>query len=165
MWTGTWPSQDMGVLQRNLTDLVELVEHPAPDQPDDVARSLARFLVVRSCGYLEQVVEECCRAYLTSKGSPRTAAFGHSWFGRGANPSPAQLVVLVRRFDQTWASELEALLDDDDEELKRDLSFLVDRRNKIAHGLSEGLGARKTLDLVAVAEMVADWFIVRFDPR
>jgi hypothetical protein len=41
---------------------------------------------------------------------------------------------------------------------------LVDRRNQIAHGLSEGVGIRKALDLKITACEVADWFILRFNP-
>jgi hypothetical protein len=57
------------------------------------------------------------------------------------------------------------LFEDNDQELKRELGLLLDRRNAIAHGLNEGLGARKALDLVTYARLVTDWFIVRFDPR
>lgn len=126
---------------------------------------MARFLVVRACGFLEQVIEECCRALATSKASPRISSFATSWLGRGFNPTPDRVVGLVRRFDSTWALELETLLGQDDELLARELSFLVDRRNKIAHGLSEGIGARKALDLVSASRAVADWFVQRFDPR
>jgi hypothetical protein len=165
LWTGAWPSRDITNLQRALKELKQLTEHPSGDQPDEVSRALARFLVVRTCGFLEQVIEECCRALILSKASPQVAAFGASWFGRGFNPTPDRIVSLVKRFDSMWATELEEKLEADDELLSRELSFLVDRRNKIAHGLSEGLGARKALDLVAAAEELADWFIARFDPQ
>jgi hypothetical protein len=165
LWAGAWPSQDITNLQRALKELEQIVEHPATNQPDEVLRAMARFLVVRTCGFLEQVIEECCRALISSKASPQVASFGSSWFGRGFNPTPERVVYLVRRFDSSWAAEIHDLLEADDQLVARELSFLIDRRNKIAHGLPEGLGARKALDLATTAHELADWFIARFDPR
>jgi len=55
-------------------------------------------------------------------------------------------------------------LEADDQRLRRELAFLVDRRNKIAHGLNEGIGTVKALALKDVASEAADWFIARFNP-
>ncbi len=165
MWTDPWPSLALVQLENGLSDIASLVGHPSPNQPDEVTRALSRFLLVRTCGYLEQVVEQCCLAYVTSKASPRVASFGGSWLGRGANPSPERLVELVRRFDSEWADELKELFDAEDQLLHREISFLVDRRNKIAHGLGEGIGARKALDLGTYAGVAADSFNRRYDPR
>lgn len=164
-WTGAWPSQDIANLERSIRDVAQLVQHPAPDQSDDVTRALVRFLVVRTCGYLEQVVEQCCIALLRSKAAPRVSSYGESWLGRGANPTPGNLVALVRRFDLGWSDELNDLFTENDEMLKREVGLLVDRRNKIAHGLGEGMRARKALELLDSAEVVATWFITTFDPR
>jgi len=165
VWNEAWPSLTITGLRRSLADVEALVNKPALGEPDEVARALARFLVVRACGYLEQVVDESCGAYITSKSSPQVARHGRSWLGRGANPTPDGLVALVRRFDSSWADDLKKLFEADDPRLHREISLLVDRRNKIAHGLGEGLGARKALDLVSLTLQVADWFVSRFDPR
>jgi hypothetical protein len=55
-------------------------------------------------------------------------------------------------------------LDANDERLARELAFLVDCRNKIAHGLNEGIGSQKALALKDVAVEIADWFVLRFNP-
>ena len=83
----------------------------------------------------------------------------------GQNPTPDNLVKLVRRFDGTWADALEALLRSNGDLLWSELFFLVDRRNKVAHGLSEGITGRKALELAGYAKQVADWFIIQLDPR
>ncbi len=150
---------------RSLEALELLVRSANADRGDDVNSALARFLVIRTCGCIEQVVEECSKAYLKSKSDTRSASFGSSWFGRGRNPSRDALVSLARRFDPKWGDELEDLLNANDELLGRELAFLVDRRNKIAHGLNEGTGVRKALDLVSTANEIANWFIVTMDPR
>lgn len=165
MWNGAWPSQDIQNSKRELDKSAELVRTPFRDQPDQVTNALARFLVIRTCGYLESVVEDCCAAYISSKSSPRVAAFATSWFGSGANPSPGKLVALVRRFDQHWADDLDSLFRADDDLLKREISLLVDKRNKIAHGRGDSVTSRKALDFITPVERVAAWFIVTFDPR
>jgi hypothetical protein len=165
LWTSAWPSLEIVNLKNSLKALEKLVNDTSPSRGDDVDSALARFLVVRTCGYVEQVVEICCKSYLRSKSDPRSSSYGTSWLGRGRNPSTEALVSLVRRFDGIWAEKLALLLNEDDERLGRELDFLVDRRNKIAHGLNEGIGVRKALDLVEPALTVADWFIQTMDPR
>lgn len=165
MWKESWPSRRLVNVERNLKDLVRLVEHPPLRQSEEVSAVMARFLVVRTCGYLEQTVEECCRAFLRSNSAPKAADFGQSWLGHGNNPWPRSLVELARRFDGSWGDDLQRLFDKDDDHLKREVSFLVDRRNKIAHGLSEGIGIRRALNLVPPAQSITDWFVQRMDPR
>lgn len=152
------------MLESSLKQVRLLVQSPAPGQPDEVTRALSRFLVIRSCGYLEQVTEECCKAYIENKASPAAYNFASSWLGGGTNPAPERLIKLVRRFHHEWGEELYAFFEADDQRLRRSISFLVGRRNKIAHGESEGVGARRSLDLADEAMEVADWFILRLDP-
>lgn len=165
MWSSAWPSLEITNLKNSLKELEKLVGDTSASRGDDVDAALARFLVVRTCGYLEQVVEICCRSYLKSKAHPRCSSFGASWLGRGRSPSPESLINLVQKFDGSWAKELELLMREDDEKLKRELDFLVDRRNKIAHGVSEGITIRKSLSLVEPATAVAGWFIKTLDPK
>ena len=163
MWTESWPSLPMVNLRRSLTAMETLVMEQDPS--NEISAELSRFLVVRTCGYLEQIVELSCRNYLKSKSDPRSAAFGESWLGRGSNPKPSTLVELVTRFDASWALELHDLFAQNDELLKRELEFLVDKRNRISHGLNQGVGMSKALNLVPHAITVSDWFVMRFDPR
>jgi hypothetical protein len=165
MWSGAWPNLHLQNLRRQLESVVELVHEPPRDQQDEVTGALSRFLVVRTAGYLEAVVDECCKSLITSKSAPTVASFAGSWFGTGRNPSPTKLLELVRKFSNEWEVDLRGILDADDEYLRRELELLVAKRNKIAHGLSEGVGARKALDFVPCVVKVAEWFILSFDPR
>jgi hypothetical protein len=164
-WTEAWPSRKVDNLKRGLKTAEAMVRTPERGQTLEVTAALARFLVVRACGYLEQVSEECCKAYLVGKSMPRVAGFGSRWLGRGANPTSPRLVELVHRFDANWAIELETFLQADDELLWQQVNHLVGLRNQVAHGENEGTGTVKALELVGHAEMVADWFVNRFDPR
>ena len=159
-----WPNLILQNYRRAFDTHRSLVAKPAPEQPDEVGMALARFLVVRACGYLEAVTEECVSSYTVSRASPQVARYAKSWLGKGRNPSPKNMIDLAARFDQSWAEDLAVLLAADDDLVKRELGLLVDRRNKIAHGAGENITARKALDFADVAIRLADWLIIRFDP-
>jgi hypothetical protein len=74
------------------------------------------------------------------------------------------LIEKISWVDSEWGEELSAYLRQDDEYLWRELNFLVDRRNKIAHGQSLGLGTVKAGALAAVSLIIGDWIAQRFDP-
>jgi len=159
-----WPPSEVTKLKLRLDELANLVALPAGDSPPEARDWLARLLVVRGCGYLEQTVILVSRGYLAGRSAGPVRTFGQSWLERGKNPWPDSLCLLAGRFDTEWSAELEALLEADDQRLRRELAFLVDRRNKIAHGLNEGIGTVKALALKDVACEAADWFIARFNP-
>jgi|SRR5580658_10504175 hypothetical protein len=161
----TWPSLAIQNLDRGLNRIAILVEHPKSDEPDQVTQAMARFLVVRTCGHLERIVQECLRTYVENKSFGRVKLFSHSWLSRINNPNPDYLLELVGRFDASLQSDLRTLFEDNDFELKREISLLIDKRNAIAHGESEGIGSRKALDLMKYSKSLTDWFILNFDPR
>lgn len=161
----TWPPLAIHNLDLRLKQVVELVESPARDEPDQVTQALARFLVVRTCGHLEKTVQECLRAYVENKSFGRVRLFSQSWLARINNPDPDRLIELVNRFDPALALDLRALFEANDFELKREISLLISKRNAIAHGESEGIGSRKALDLFRYEQSLTDWFVRNFDPR
>lgn len=160
-----WPPAETQLILGRLAELSELVREQTriPDN-QEVAAWLARLLIVRSCGYLEQTVIETCRAYIrrTSDGMVRNLALGS--LRRSPNPSAEALQELALRFDPALKAELRRLLNANDQRLGRELNFLVDLRNKIAHGQNENVGVAKALLLKDVACEIADWYILRFRP-
>lgn len=88
-----------------------------------------------------------------------------SWLDKSRNPSSDNLLTLVGRFDSGLADDLTALLGADDQRLRRELSLLVDRRHKIAHGLNEGITQSKALSLKSDVETIADWFVEKLRPH
>ncbi len=160
-----WPPTSVLSLKQSLDELGDIVA--TVNREGDAhgeASWLARFLVVRSCGYLEQVILQAGLALTHERSGGPVRSFSLSWFPTHRNPSPEQIVEWVGRFDSEWSAELREILDAEDEEIQRELSLLVDRRNRIAHGLNEGIGVRKALDLKETATTVADWFLLRFNP-
>jgi hypothetical protein len=159
-----WPPWEVTSLEAQLQSLVDVVESMTGEELREARDLLSRLLVVRACGYLEQSVVEVARAYVDHRAGGPVRSFSRSWMERSRNPTPEALEEFVGRFDAVYAEELTTLLDDQDQRLRRELHFMVDRRNRIAHGLNEGLGHRRSLALVTVSTEIADWFILRFRP-
>jgi hypothetical protein len=159
-----WPPRAVIEVSQRLNELKNLVGSPREETSQEARDWLARLLVVRSCGFIEQIVLEVCRGYLDQRSGGPARSFSSSWLERGRNPTPDALVTFVGRFDAAWSAELRELLDENDERLGRELAFLVDRRNKIAHGLNEGIGAVKAIQLSEVSGEISDWFVARFNP-
>ncbi|WP_152552332.1 HEPN domain-containing protein [Actinokineospora spheciospongiae] len=159
-----WPPYNLKALKNGLDSLADGVKNQPKERTDDEQMWLTRFLVVRICGYLEQVVHETLREFIEAKSGGLARTFALSWIEKSRNPSPDNMVGLVGRLDATLGESLQALLDADDKDVLRELSLLLDRRHKIAHGLNEGMNTRKALALKEVVEKVAEWFFSNLDP-
>lgn len=161
----TWPPANLARLKFSLDQLADAVANRPPHRTDDEQVWLTRFLLLRVCGYLEQVTFETARGYVQAKSGGLVKSFAMSWLDKSRNPSPENLLSLVGRFDLILAESLRALLEGDDQRLHRELSLLVDRRHKIAHGLNEGITQSKALSLKTDAETIADWFVQSLKPN
>ncbi|WP_076784672.1 HEPN domain-containing protein [Parafrankia discariae] len=159
-----WPPRNLTTIKENLDRLADSVTNRPEERPDDDHIWLTRFLVVRTCGYLEQATFETTRTYVTEKSGGPVQTFAISWLTKSRNPTPDNLIDLVSRFGPQLEENFRTFLEDEDQRLHREISFLVDRRNKIAHGMNEGINTRKALDLKGDAELVADWFITYLNP-
>lgn len=163
-WPGAWPSHELSEWKRRLADLRKSVDERKSEDPDVIA-ALCRFLVVRSCGHIEFTFEEAFCSYAASRSSPAIATFVRSQFFRGSNPTPTKIHGILRKLDTDLADRFNSFMDEDDQSVKRELSLLVDRRNKIAHGQNENVATRKAVDLASLAERVGDWMLIQLDPR
>jgi RiboL-PSP-HEPN len=160
----TWPPVNLLRLKSALDQLADAVANRPPHRTDDEQIWSTRFLLLRICGYLEQVTHETSRSYVLAKSGGLVRSFAMSWLGKSRNPSTENLLDLIGRFDGALVDDLASLLNADDQRLHRELSLLVDRRHKIAHGLNEGITESKALSLKADAETIADWFFRNLKP-
>ncbi|GAA4856589.1 HEPN domain-containing protein [Kitasatospora terrestris] len=160
-----WPPWPIPSLKESLDSLTSSVAERPKGRSDDEHIWLTRFLVIRSCGYLEQVTYETARAFVADKSFGLVRTFALTWLSRTRNPSPDNMMELLGRFDGALSDEFKVLLEEDDQRLYREISLLVDRRHKIAHGLNEGMNSAKAVALRSDVDIVADWFIEKLDPR
>lgn len=163
--SSSWPPRNVLALRQNIESLADWHRAPPKDRTDEEKIWLVRFFVVRTCGYLEQAIYECARAYIEGKSGGPIRTFSHSWIARTRNPSPENVLDLAGRFGGGFEKSLRELLDQDDQRLYRELAFLVNRRHQIAHGLNEGLTGQKALVLYECVLEVAEWFFVNMNPN
>jgi len=164
-WPGAWPSHALSSSRAGLAELRKEVDSLDSDTSPETDQAMARFLVLRACGHVEFTFDESFCAFAESKSSPSVASYVRTQFFRGANPSAARIGETLRKLDPSRADKFEDFINEDDQRLKRELDFMVNRRNKIAHGQSETVRRRKALDLADVYEVIADWVVTSLDPR
>lgn len=159
-----WPPRDLRKLEVDLDELAQSVESPPRERTDEEQIWLTRFLVVRACGYLEQVLHRCMFEHIHQKSFATVRSYSLSWLDRSINPSIDNLQTSIGRLDSGLALELKNLLAENDDELYQDISALVARRHAIAHGANEGMGSKRALALYLSSKRVADWIILRLCP-
>ncbi len=160
----SWPPKELILIRRSLGELITRTRDDDRSLEPEVTALLARLLVVRSAGYVEQGAVICAKGHFQERSGGYVRSFAHSWLQRGKNPSPTNLLEFVGRFDQLLADELKAEFAKDQGRLNSELSSLVSLRNKIAHGLNESIGQTRAVQLAEVSEEVVDWFILRLNP-
>ncbi|MFI9485359.1 HEPN domain-containing protein [Promicromonospora sp. NPDC052451] len=159
-----WPPPDLLSLERSLDELAESVRERPAHRTVDEQVWLVRFLVVRSCGYLEQVMHRCAMGHLQELSYGTARSYSLSWLSRSINPSVENIRTTLGRFDAGFVEEFELMLSEGNGELGNDLGALITKRHAIAHGQSDGLGDRRALDLYEMAKKLADWMIRRLSP-
>jgi hypothetical protein len=159
----TWPPA--GLRQRRL-DLEDTAAALAacPDTPEQLESCTARYLVVRSAGYLEAVRDDVADQYVALKASDEVARRVRSGLRTGQGVAPGQLLDFVKSFHPSWHAELESFLGEDDGRLKTELGALVAARKKVAHGSGENVTAGRALRWAEAAERLGAWLVRRFDP-
>ena len=156
-----WPPHQIHRLRQGLEELGEVV---SATRDPEILSWLTRMLIIRSSGFIEQTCKEVFWGYIDDRSGGLVRSFSHSWLDKGRNPSPDSLLAMLARFDLNLKDEFEQLIEADDQRLRRELAFLVDRRNHIAHGLNEGINRDKALALKESCIEVSDWFVLKFNP-
>jgi hypothetical protein len=163
MKQAAWPPAGLKQIEQQLVQLADAVRD-GRDRSIDEQVWLTRFLIVRACGYLEQVVHQTLIGHLSVRSGGTAKSFAISYLERSRTPSRQNLLIIVGRLDQSLRDDLELLLDEQDRQLHGELALLVGRRHQIAHGMNEGLTPSRALELTQAARSIADWFILALDP-
>lgn len=118
----------------DLQEVVGAVRGLDGSTPGPVERAMARYLTVRATGYIEAVRDDLADMYAEEAGHRRLhrRITHHLRIGQGV--APEQLLTFVGSFDAAWRSDLQRVLDQNDQDLKQKLGAMVAARKKIAHG-------------------------------
>lgn len=160
----SWPTQELQNSKKKLTELINLLDEFG-NEPPEVSSELARFLVVRSTGYVEHLFDTCIQCFAEAHSHRFIARHVESGLHKGRNVKPDTLLDRIKPFSDEWHKDLKDYFDADDCVVRRELNFMVDRRNRIAHGMNESINRRKALDLAHLALGVGDVILVLMDPR
>lgn len=109
-----------------------------PNLPDEVRADLAKLLCIRTSGFVERSFAELASRLADRRADPKIATFVESKVGRTTNLSSKKLVSALREFDSSWADNMGAFLESDDE-AKTALDSVVGKRHRIAHGHNDGV--------------------------
>jgi hypothetical protein len=160
-----WPPNEVLSSKTSLDDLEATLEIASSDHPEYPYRDwLGRFLVIRSAGYIEFAVSAIAREHVRRKSGGSVEAFALSWLDKSRNPSRKNLAEFLARFGQEIRIAFDTFMDDDDERLDRELAFMIDRRNRLAHGENESVNVAKAILLKDVAVEIVDWIAEALNP-
>jgi hypothetical protein len=160
----SWPSTGIRQRQLDLRNTRDALGRAAAVDDDEVERCLARYLALRSAGYIEAVRDDACDTFCEARSAPEVTSRIRVHLRTGQGTTPSQLVQFFGSFRAEWADELNALLDADDAVLRSRLGALVAARKKIAHGDGESVTTMRALQWAEAAELVGKWIVARFDP-
>jgi hypothetical protein len=125
----------------------------------EVQSDYAKYLVIRVCGLVEQVVLEIIQLHTSSRSNPRIANHVVWRMGMFQNPNIEKLLQLAGSFDKTWRAQLEKVIS---EEERIALSSITAQRNRIAHGgdstISLGQVRQYYSEVLSLVEKFADPF-------
>lgn len=158
-----WPTRMMQQNRIRLEELKSLVDGISLDD-EDISSEMSRFLVIRSCGYVEKVFEDCLIEFTRENSHSFVASHVISAFGKGSNARPDNLLGRAGKFNNAWKSELNKYFDQN-ENTRENMLKLVEARNKIAHGDSDDTTKRTAIKLADVALELGDELIRIIDPR
>lgn len=134
------------------------------DAPDAVSRALARYLTVRSVGYVEAVRDDLADLYSSVTGHHRLHRRVVHHLRSGLGATPEQLLTFIGSFDKDWRVTFEAVLDAEDQTLRNQLGAMVAARKKIAHGDGDQVTTGKALTWSDAALKLGKELSKLFDP-
>ena len=158
-----WPKRDVRIARQQFKNLIEQARDRFREDPSDDVFS--RFLLIRSSGYLEYGFEKTLCDWAEGQASPKVAGFVRSNFGKGRNPSPEKLRDVLGKFDSELRARFDMRIAEDDDLVKREVQWMVDRRNKIVHGESENVTASRSLKIAERCSELVDWLIEELRPE
>lgn len=159
-----WPPATVRSRLVDLHEAVDSLQTLPKGSPGNRQTALARYVTVRSAGYLEAVRDDVAGFFVERISVDLVTKRIRSGLGSGQGVAPKQLVDFVASFHTPWGVELTSLLNEDDSLLGNRLGALVASRKKIAHGDGDNVTPKRALEWASTAEVVGAWIVKRFDP-
>jgi hypothetical protein len=156
----TQARSELARLRRSIDDL--FLRAWDIDAESELAGDINRYLCVRICGLLEQMMLTTGRSAVEGHSWGIGQNFALSWLERSKNPSADTLEAFIGRFSSAWRDDLVALLKE--EERRSRINSLVGIRNDVAHGKNQGVSTGQAFDYYVLVVEIVDHFLDRLEP-
>jgi hypothetical protein len=98
---------------------------------------IARYLIIVTAGYFEQVVQSVLQDFAKPRGSPEIVNYVEATLAWEGSINRAKLSRILDRFDPGWFPKIEAVANDAQ---KNAVDSVKDLRDQLAHGAENGTG-------------------------
>ena len=163
--TQAWPTASMRQRLLDLRQTAVALKQLDSNADLVVEQSLARYLTVRSVGYVEAIRDDVADIYASVRAPIEIVRRVRHHLRTGLGGTPEQLTAFVRSFSPDWADELNEYLDQDNGLLRSSLGAMVASRKKIAHGDGDTVTTGRALAWATNAEEIGAWMLRRFNPN
>ncbi len=102
----------------------------------DLQSHWARYLCIRTAGFLETSVRAILSEYVSKKASPNIINYVERQLAGFQNPNMEKVLTLIGAFDSSWETTLR---DRTEGILKDSIDSIVNNRHNIAHGRNTGI--------------------------
>lgn len=142
-------------LQRLIAVVQDFKNFGNSESEDDIENYITRFLIIRSCGYIEEVYRRSICLYVEKRAGKeiRNLIF-NAKFRKGANPTQERIVETLRDLDPGLKNSFLSILGDNE-----NLKSLITMRNTVAHGGSDRCTRRQAIEKGNLAITIGDWFL------
>lgn len=93
-----------------------------------------RYLCVLTAGFLENALAAVYAEYIRGSANPKVANFATRKLEDISNPKATRFVETARSFNERWAEDLHAFLNEDDQRRKNAIDSIMSNRHQIVHG-------------------------------
>lgn len=123
----------MNLRLQKLANEIDLLIDRAKALPSDewLISHWAKYVCVRSCGFLEEAVTESLIEFVRNSSSPRVQRYVHARLQDFQNPKMTNIYAILERFDPLWSGDLRARTLP---KMSDSVNAIVSNRHKIAHG-------------------------------
>ena len=116
-----------------------------------------RYLCVLTAGFLESTIRILYGSYAEKRAASSVATYVVAQLERIQNPKAGKFIEVARAFDQRWAHNLEAFLDENDERRRNAIDSIMNNRNLIAHGRSSSVSVVRVREYFTSISEVVDY--------
>ncbi len=118
---------------------------------------LTKYALIKSCGIIELCFKTIICDQVSQKENVRIKKYlDDTFLSRGVNPKVKAIAGYLAKFDEAWPKEFENRVQVKDDKISPSMRYLVDERNKHAHGKDTRIGFHEILSCFRYGRMAVE---------